>query len=101
GSAALRPSDPFRLAESASDQSSCAATSRSSKGNLGHTPKRGSVAGHHQERDSPRTAAAADQVRGAARRSGVLTLKNRTISPLAQRFIECAREVCKPLAEYD
>ena len=28
---------------------------------------------------------------------GVVTLKNRTISPVAQLFIECAREVIKPL----
>jgi hypothetical protein len=25
-------------------------------------------------------------------------LKNRTLSPLAERFIDCAREVAKPLA---
>jgi DNA-binding transcriptional LysR family regulator len=30
---------------------------------------------------------------------GVVTLKNRTLSPLAQRFIECAREVAGPLTE--
>jgi DNA-binding transcriptional LysR family regulator len=29
---------------------------------------------------------------------GIVTLKNRTINPAAQRFIECAREVAKPLA---
>lgn len=29
---------------------------------------------------------------------GIITLKNRTLSPLAQRFIECARKVAKPLA---
>jgi hypothetical protein len=29
---------------------------------------------------------------------GISTLKNRTISPAAQIFIECAREVAKPLA---
>src|SRR4051794_19095631 len=28
---------------------------------------------------------------------GIVTLKNRTPSPVAQRFIECAREVAKPL----
>jgi hypothetical protein len=28
---------------------------------------------------------------------GVVTLKNRTISPVAQLFIECAREVAMPL----
>jgi DNA-binding transcriptional LysR family regulator len=28
---------------------------------------------------------------------GIMTLKNRTLSPLAQLFIECAREVVKPL----
>jgi DNA-binding transcriptional LysR family regulator len=30
--------------------------------------------------------------------AGVVTLKNRTLSPLAQLFIKCAREVAKPLA---
>jgi len=29
---------------------------------------------------------------------GVITLKNRTISPVAQLFIDCAREVAKPMA---
>ena len=29
----------------------------------------------------------------------ILTLKNRTLSPLVQRFIECAREVAKPFAK--
>jgi DNA-binding transcriptional LysR family regulator len=29
---------------------------------------------------------------------GILILKNRTLSPVAQLFIECAREVAKPLA---
>lgn len=29
---------------------------------------------------------------------GILTHKNRTLSPLAQRFIDCARKVAKPLA---
>jgi DNA-binding transcriptional LysR family regulator len=33
------------------------------------------------------------------RPTGIITLKNRTLSPLAQRFIECAREVAKPLAK--
>ena len=33
------------------------------------------------------------------RPSGIITLKNRTLSPLAQLFIECAREVAKPLAK--
>jgi DNA-binding transcriptional LysR family regulator len=33
------------------------------------------------------------------RQTGIVTLKNRTLSPLAQRFIECAREVAKPLAK--
>jgi DNA-binding transcriptional LysR family regulator len=28
---------------------------------------------------------------------GIITLKGRTIGPLAQLFIECAREVAKPL----
>jgi DNA-binding transcriptional LysR family regulator len=30
---------------------------------------------------------------------GIITLKNRTLSPLAQLFITCAREVAKPLAK--
>ena len=30
---------------------------------------------------------------------GIITLKNRTLSPLAQLFIEHARDVTKPLAE--
>ena len=30
---------------------------------------------------------------------GIIRLKNRTISPVAQIFIECAREVAKPLAD--
>ena len=28
---------------------------------------------------------------------GIITLKNRTISPVAQLFLDCAREVVKPL----
>jgi len=28
---------------------------------------------------------------------GIVTLKNKTLSPVAQRFIDCAREVAKPL----
>jgi DNA-binding transcriptional LysR family regulator len=32
------------------------------------------------------------------RQTGIVALKNRTLSPLAQRFIETAREVAKPLA---
>ena len=32
---------------------------------------------------------------------GIVTLKNRTISPAAQRFIDCAADLCKPLARYD
>jgi DNA-binding transcriptional LysR family regulator len=30
---------------------------------------------------------------------GVITLKNRTLSPAAQLFIDCAREIAKPLAK--
>ena len=30
---------------------------------------------------------------------GILTLKNRVLSPAAQLFIDCAREVAKPLAK--
>jgi DNA-binding transcriptional LysR family regulator len=29
---------------------------------------------------------------------GIMTLKNRTVSPVVQLFIDCAREVVKPLA---
>jgi DNA-binding transcriptional LysR family regulator len=32
-------------------------------------------------------------------RIGIVTLKNRTLSPLAKVFIECAREVAKPLGK--
>ena len=31
--------------------------------------------------------------------NGIVTLKNRTLSPVAQLFIDCAREVAKPLAK--
>jgi DNA-binding transcriptional LysR family regulator len=30
---------------------------------------------------------------------GIMTLKNRMLSPLAERFIECARKIAKPLAK--
>ena len=30
---------------------------------------------------------------------GIVTLKNRTLSPVAQLFIDCARDVAKPLAK--
>jgi DNA-binding transcriptional LysR family regulator len=33
------------------------------------------------------------------RQIGIMTLKNRTLSPLAQLFIDCAREIAKPLAK--
>jgi DNA-binding transcriptional LysR family regulator len=29
---------------------------------------------------------------------GIITLKNRTLTPVAQRFIDCAREVARPMA---
>jgi hypothetical protein len=29
----------------------------------------------------------------------VVTLKNRTLSPVVERFIECAREVTRPMRE--
>jgi DNA-binding transcriptional LysR family regulator len=35
----------------------------------------------------------------AVTRIGVVTLKNRTLSPVAKLFIDCAREVAKPLAK--
>jgi DNA-binding transcriptional LysR family regulator len=35
----------------------------------------------------------------ARRPNGIVTLKNRTLSPVAQIFIDCAREVAKPLAK--
>jgi len=31
---------------------------------------------------------------------GIMTLKSRTISPVARLFIDCAREVAKPLAQH-
>jgi hypothetical protein len=31
--------------------------------------------------------------------SGIITLKNRTLTPVAQLFIDCAREVAKPMAK--
>ena len=33
------------------------------------------------------------------RQIGLITLKNRTLSPLAQLFIECVRDIAKPLAK--
>jgi DNA-binding transcriptional LysR family regulator len=38
-------------------------------------------------------------LRGDPYATGIITLKNRTLSPLAQLFITCAREVAKPLAK--
>ena len=35
----------------------------------------------------------------ALRQVGIFTLKKRGLSPLAQRFVDCAREVAKPLAK--
>jgi DNA-binding transcriptional LysR family regulator len=32
------------------------------------------------------------------RQMGIITLKNRTLSPLAQLFIECARDIVRPPA---
>ena len=29
----------------------------------------------------------------------ILTLKNRTLSPVVERFVKCAREVAKPFAK--
>ena len=37
---------------------------------------------------------------GIPRPVGVMTLKNRTLSPLAQLFIDCAHEMAKPLAKH-
>jgi len=31
--------------------------------------------------------------------TGIITLRNRTISPLAQHFIDCARDLAKPVAK--
>jgi DNA-binding transcriptional LysR family regulator len=31
--------------------------------------------------------------------TGIITLTNRTLSPIAQIFLDCAREVAKPLAK--
>jgi DNA-binding transcriptional LysR family regulator len=36
---------------------------------------------------------------GAPRQVAIFTLKKRALSPLAQRFIDCAREVARPLAK--
>jgi DNA-binding transcriptional LysR family regulator len=33
------------------------------------------------------------------RQMGIITIKNRTLSPLAQIFIACARDIAKPLAK--
>jgi len=33
------------------------------------------------------------------RHVGIITLKGRMISPVAQLFIDCAREIAKPLAK--
>jgi DNA-binding transcriptional LysR family regulator len=38
--------------------------------------------------------------RQATESVGLITLRNRTMSPVAQLFIDCVREVAKPLAEY-
>jgi DNA-binding transcriptional LysR family regulator len=38
------------------------------------------------------------KIPGTQRQTGVVTPRNRMLSPLAQRFIETAREVTKPLA---
>jgi DNA-binding transcriptional LysR family regulator len=35
----------------------------------------------------------------ARRPNGIVTLKNRALSPVARIFIDCAREVAKPLAK--
>ena len=39
------------------------------------------------------------RLRMEARPVGIVTLKNRTLSPVAQLFINCAREIAKPLAK--
>ena len=33
------------------------------------------------------------------RPTGIMTLKNRTLSPVTKLFIECCREVAKPMVE--
>ena len=38
---------------------------------------------------------------GIARSIGIMTLKNRTLSPVARLFIECARATAVPLARGD
>jgi DNA-binding transcriptional LysR family regulator len=35
----------------------------------------------------------------ARRPNGIITVKNRALSPVAQLFIDCAREIAKPLAK--
>jgi DNA-binding transcriptional LysR family regulator len=37
----------------------------------------------------------------ARRPNGIITVKNRALSPVAQLFIDCAREIAKPLATAD
>ena len=40
----------------------------------------------------------AHRIAGSHASVGIVTLKNRTLTPVAQLFIDCAREVAKPLA---
>jgi hypothetical protein len=35
----------------------------------------------------------------ARRPNGIVTLKKRALSPVAELFVDCAREVAKPLAK--
>ena len=39
-----------------------------------------------------------NKIRGIPMPIGIITLKNRTLTPVAQLFLECAREAAKPLA---
>ena len=39
------------------------------------------------------------QLPALTRHVGIITLKGRMISPVAQLFIDCARELAKPLAK--
>jgi hypothetical protein len=48
---------------------------------------------------SPRLKALPIDLSTTSRPFGIITLKTRMISPVAQLFIDCAREVGKPLAD--
>lgn len=57
----------------------------------------GSTQRFHEKRDSIKVLPI--ELPTPHRQIGIVALKNRTLSPLAQRFIDAAREVAKPLAK--